>query len=423
MNISKLVKVVIPMLLVSALVIISACAPTPAPTPTQTKWVKVGVIADLSGPASVSTVPIYQGITDYLDYVNEELGGIDGVKLEVLWGDSKSDPAIAVTHVTDYIERGVVAICGTTSVDVMGSKAALEAAGIPAIGPFASKTLLLPPSCLYAVNPEGAQQFATHLDWYYSEWKKKGLDRPMRVALIAWDHPTGITGAGGVKRWIEMQPAGVAELVYEANPGPTTVDYTPELLAAKAANPDVIPAVLFGAAFGMVMRDAGKAGLSEDVAFLMYTGCFADGPRELAGTEVDRAYAAMLQLMPHDEAYEATGIANHLAQTRRNQPDFGPIGVPYSMGVTAAVILHEAIKMALEEVGYDNLAGTAVREYGLHRMCNVDLGVGPLINYCEGSRVGPVAFRITEWNEERQREEAISGWVEPIPLNMIYPEG
>ena len=417
MNIGKLVKVLIPMLLIAVLVIVSACAPE-APPGTV---LKVGIVADLSGPASASTLPIFQGNTDYWDYVNEELGGIGGARVEMIWGDTKSDVATGVTYVNQFIEQGVVAISSSTSVDVMGSRAALEAAQIPAVGTISSKIMLLPPGPCYANCPEAGQQFATHLNWYYNEWKKKGLDRPMRVAIIAWDHPTGRTVAEGVKRWIEMQGAGVAELSSEAYPGATTVDYTPELLAAKAANPDVIAGGLYGAAFGMLPRDAGKAGIPKDVPILMWTGCFDEGPRALAGSEVDRVYAAFLWVMPWEEGeYEEAKIANHLAQTKRNLSAFP---ASYAPGVMTGMLTHKAIEMAAKEVGYDNLDGAAVMEYGFNRMCNVDLGVGPLINYCEGSRVGPVGFRITAWNAERQREEPITDWVELVPLEQMYPEG
>lgn len=417
MNIGKLVKVLIPVLLISALVIINACAPKAPPGAV----IKVGVVADISGPAAVSCAPIFQGTTDYFDYVNEELGGIDGVKLEVLWGDSKLDAATAVTHVTSFIEEGVVLVCVSNTVDIMGSTAALEAAKIPAVGIAASKPLFVPPGWYYGCLPEAGQQFATHLDWYYSEWKKQGLERPMRVAIVSWDHPTGRTVAEGVKRWVEMQPAGVAELVYEAYPGPTTVDYTADLLGAKAANPDVIPAGLYGAAFGMILRDAGKAGLPEDVHFLLWTGCFEEGPRELAGPEIERAYASFQWVTPYEEdKYEEARIGNYLIQTKRNLPK---LTSDYAPGVMAGMIAHEAIKMALKEVGYENLDGAAVAEYGFQRMCDVDLGVGPRINYCEGRRVGPVAFRVTKWNAETEREEVISGWVETIPLEVLYPEG
>ena len=418
MNIGKLLKMLIPVFLISALVIVSACAPAP---PAEGKVLKVGVIADISGPASVSTLPIFQGITDYFDYLNEELDGIDGVKLEVLWGDSKYDSATAVTHVSSFLEEGVILVCVSNTLDIMGSVGALEAAKTPAIGIAASKPLYIPPGWYYGCLPEASQQFATHLDWYYSEWKKQGLDRPMRVAVVCWDSATGRTMAEGVKRWIEMQPAGVAELVYEAYPGPTTVDYTPDLLGAKAADPDVIPAGLYGGAFGLILRDAGKAGLPEDVHFLLWTGCFEEGPRELAGPEIERVYASFQWVLPDEEnKYEEARIANHLAQTKRNLPEFRS---DYCPGVMTGILSHKAIEMALKEVGYDNLDGAAVAEYGFQRMCDVDLGVGPRINFCEGRRVGPVAFRITKWNAETGREEVISDWVETIPLEVLYPEG
>jgi branched-chain amino acid transport system substrate-binding protein len=418
MNITKLVKVVIPILLIAALVIISACAPKAPPGAV----INVGVVADISGPASTSCLPIFQGITDYYNYVNEELGGIDGIKLAVSWGDTKFDSATAVTFVNQFIDQGAVLINGSNTVDVMGSRTALDTAKIPAVGIFATKELLLPPDVYYAALPEAGQQFATHVNWYYSNiWKEKGLDRPMRVAIIAWDMATGRTVAEGVKRWIEMQPAGVAELAYEAYPSATTVDYTPELLAAKAANPDVIVGGLYGAGFGMLLRDCGKAGLAEDIPVLLWTGCFEEAPRELAGSEVDRAYASFQWVMPDEEdKYEEAKIANHLAQTMRNLPEFTS---DYAPGVMTGIISLKAIEMALKQVGYDNLDGAAVMEYGLQQMCNADLGVGPLINYCEGSRVGPVAFRITKWNAQTQREEVISDWVQTIPLAQIYPEG
>ena len=69
---------------VLALPAMHACGPkTEAPPGAAAKEVKVAYITDVTGPQSAYMATASDGCIGYIDYVNEEKGGIDGVKLDV----------------------------------------------------------------------------------------------------------------------------------------------------------------------------------------------------------------------------------------------------------------------------------------------------------------------------------------------------
>ena len=62
--------------------IASACAPMEAEKISEAR---VGLHAAFTGPMADATSPAGKGVIDPAKYVNEYLGGIDGVKVKVLW--------------------------------------------------------------------------------------------------------------------------------------------------------------------------------------------------------------------------------------------------------------------------------------------------------------------------------------------------
>ena len=428
-KIGKMVKIAIPILLVAVLLTVAACGqavePPPSnggngtePPPTPPPAIKVANLGDLTGPQSSSTGVLFKGTQDYWEYVNEELGGIDGAEVMVIWGDSKSDATTATGHTERFIDAGVVTVDASSTSDILASRALLERAKLPAIGATGTTALLIPPSVIYSTIPESAQIFATGIAFLYEEWVKKGLNRPMKIAIVSWDIPACRTGSAGVKKWVEMQEPGVAELVYEAYVPMTTVDFTPELSGAKAAGADVVQSCVVGGTMGMMARDMGKVGFADDVLNLQWSVALGPGPRELAGDQVARIRVIDWYAQPYETNYVMIPLANRLAKENQGMDSFSS---GYFLGFAAAKLTHEAIKLALAEVGHDKLDNIAVAEHGFNQMRHEDYGLGTRINFSDGSRIGPTQIRILKWNTAEDRTESVSDWLELIPYDLIYP--
>ncbi|HSM00414.1 MAG TPA: ABC transporter substrate-binding protein, partial [Candidatus Limnocylindria bacterium] len=73
--------------------------------------IKIGHLADLTGPTSSVGNPYAKGIQDYKNYVNAH-GGINGKKIDMQMIDYAYDKNKAINQYKKYVEEKVVAIQG-----------------------------------------------------------------------------------------------------------------------------------------------------------------------------------------------------------------------------------------------------------------------------------------------------------------------
>ena len=78
--------------------------------------IKVGHLADLTGPTSSVGNPYAKGIQDYKEYVNSK-GGINGKKIDMQMFDYAYDKNKAINQYKKYVEDKVVAVQGWGSGD------------------------------------------------------------------------------------------------------------------------------------------------------------------------------------------------------------------------------------------------------------------------------------------------------------------
>jgi len=118
-------------------------------TPTGSP-IKIGVIATLSGPQASSS---NQGATvapAWADYVNKDLGGINGHPVQVEVKDDAGQPTTAASVVNGFINDKVVAILAASDNLVPAFSAATAKAGIPVVsgtanaGDWYTKPLMYP---------------------------------------------------------------------------------------------------------------------------------------------------------------------------------------------------------------------------------------------------------------------------------------
>jgi len=286
MSIAKLVKIVVPSLSV-LLLVVSACAPQ-APPGTE---MKIELCMDLTGPYAAVCSSQALAVKDYFNDLNEEKGGIQGVKVNILEVDSKTDATIISTHYETAVAQGIVARLIVTTPEVLAVFNKMETDQIPSIGTAASAVLFAPPGWHYSTVGDWAKQFCSAVDGYfYPEFEKKGLDRPMRLSLVCWDMALGRSGPPAVEELMRMRP-GRYEVVSETFPPLVSMDYSSDRRQAKAASPDMVLAFVSGGSAGMVCRDAAKVDLPKDVPILCdYASMFNPSSVELAGSGIVYAY-------------------------------------------------------------------------------------------------------------------------------------
>ena len=399
--------VVVMVLLVAVPVI--ACAPEEVEPAPVGKVIKVGHFADYTGPYSTIALPIGRGKSDYIRFLNDDEGGINGIRIEELWADVRADPSLAITTYRRFKGEGMVGMLAGMSPDTVAISSFFNRDKIPATGSPATTSLMIPPRYYYN-SFEGPMMIlmANGLDWYYRQWQKKGLDRPMRVALLAWDNPFGMDGADGVKMWVEQNSPGV-DLVAEAYTSSMAMDYATEFIVIKDKSPDVVACSVSGGAYGMTARDAARAGLSADVPLVQQCGGFSPGNIALAGAEFSRVISSAAFSLPD----EGTPGLKRLDQARSLYHPQQEFSVDYIGGGLQASALCEAIRLALDEVGYENLTGEAIAKKGFERIVDFDTGLASPLSYQDypGDRIGLSMFRIWGWDAQAGKTKILADWL------------
>lgn len=98
----------------------SACEDPDAATAKITDTIKVGWTAALSGTFAASVQSSFDGMRARIDFENEN-GGIDGVKIELLEKDDAFDPAKTKANVTEFLQKDDVDVIGVAGAGQLGA--------------------------------------------------------------------------------------------------------------------------------------------------------------------------------------------------------------------------------------------------------------------------------------------------------------
>ncbi|MGE5700192.1 MAG: ABC transporter substrate-binding protein [Deltaproteobacteria bacterium] len=293
--------------------------------------IKVGHLADLTGPTGEVGKPYAQGVQDYKDWVNAH-GGINGKKIEMPMFDYAYNKDKAVNQYKKYKEEGVVAIQGWGSGDTEALSATTGIDKIPYISASYSAHLTDPKKTPY--NFFCAADYTTGLraglKYLKDNWKEK---RAPKVVFVYPNVPYGIAPIKGGKEYAK-------ELGFEV--------LSDEIVDLKAieANSQMLSVKNKGADFGwiggttnsaaVIIKDAKKLGLKTKF-FVNIWGADETTPKLAAGAEEGTLVMAGSPLY----GGKVAGM-KQLMEITKNQPQI----THYIRGYTSMMVLTEALKRA-----------------------------------------------------------------------------
>ena len=403
-------------LLLVSLPIFSACVPEEV-APPEEEVITIGHFTDMSGPYSSICVGMTHGFMDYIKYRNEQ-GGINGIPIKLLWVDDRSDAAVVLSTYRRFKEQGIIAFHTNTSVEAVPLITFTKADRIPGCGASTSEAVFTPPGWYYCLHLYVPQAFIVSLKWWEeNEWPKRGLDRPPRLAFMSWDSPMGRGGTEPAIRWVKEHGY---EVVSELWVSPMAMDFTTEWTVMKEKEPDVMLTFTTGAVPGMIIRDCERLAMPEDLAIIgseasiLIKSCVAMGGEGYRRVITVNPSALLTEenlpgvKLCHDASMKYRG---HKAETTE-----------YLLVFEHAWILCEAIKKAMDQVGYENLTGAAVKEYGFDAIDgDIDTGsISPAayMSFCDfpGDRFIHEAYRVCRWDFDKETPVAISDWLPAPPF-------
>ena len=368
----------------ATLLLFTACAP--ALPQEEKKVVKIGAILPLTGPASTIMQVGFRNLVDYMKYFDEVgVPGLElppGVTIELIWGDSGYEAPRALS-VYERMRQDVVYLEVASPVEDYAIKSRLERDGIAAMTMAVDEALVYPPGWFFTVFCTESERFAAVCDWIMENWEE---ERPPTVAMMGTDTPTG--RASEAMGTAYAKSIGIEMLPFEVIPH-MPLDVSPQLVRLEERGADYVYITTIWSAAIPILRDAERLGLLDKIRFG-------------AGLEDNVAIPLIEALGPLAEGYfgarcfpwyEETPILWDILREHEGRLDTSG-GAACTLQYVPVMI--EAIRIAIEEVGYENLDSRAVKE-AMYSLKDFDPHhIGRPVTYTREDHRGAPMLRIYE---------------------------
>ena len=193
--------------------------------------VTIGLIADAGGAGGIGTGPLVeQGAKAATQYVNADLGGLEGHKVTLYICENQNTPAGGQTCANDMVQHGVVAVVEPFTGQGQTEVPTIVGAGIPYVTLSGASTAELTSPGAFAI--EGG--FPAYLGAMALSAKQHGYKK---VAFLVDNVPAAIQGAQALGGLV-FKAAGVGYTVIPVNTG--TADLTPQMQSAVSGGAQAI---------------------------------------------------------------------------------------------------------------------------------------------------------------------------------------
>lgn len=366
-------------------------------TPTELgKSVKISQTFALTGPYASQHKEIFEAYEDYIEFINDN-GGLkdtNGIShpLEMLWVDDKME----VTTELSFFEKAKAdgsLIHGSLYSSAYGAllpKAEKEK--IPLFCFSSSNMVIDPQRTGYSMFPYYEDVLGAYVDWFLQTWDKPSQPK---LAIIALDNAYGKSALGGeILDFIESRGVDVvAEEVVDAVP----VDTTANLIKIQNADADFIYAQVIAPTAAVIARDMQKLDIELTIA-----SPAPMGPSALLdmAPEACDGWIGMLWAGFYADDDRGVKFMRDLQTEYRSEPMETD---QYALGIASVMTMVEAVRLAMEEVPFDELSPEKVWQFGINRIENFDTeGILPPINlgvehgYYGQNHVRPVQIQGTQ---------------------------
>jgi len=308
--------------------------------------IKVGHLADLTGPTGDVGKPYAEGVQAYKEYINAH-GGINGKKIDMQMFDYAYDKNKAINQYKKYKEEKVVAIEGWGTGDTEALVGFVSADKVPYISASYSAHLTDPKKAPY--NFFCAADYTTALRaglMYLKEnWKEK---RAPKIVFIYPNHPYGIAPIKGGKEYakeIGFEVLGDEDVSLKA------IEANSQMLSVKNKGADFAWIGGTTNSTAVILKDAKKLGLKTRF-FSNIWGIDETTPKLADGAEE----GALVMAGSTTYGTNVPGM-KLLKEITRNQPE----PTPYIRGYVSMMVLVEALKRADKATG-GNITGQSVKD-------------------------------------------------------------
>ncbi len=379
------------------------------------KTLKVGIMTPHTGKAAEKGVPLRNANLDCIKYINDELGGINGYKIEAINLDSQYDAAIAVNDINKFMDEGCIFFTTSSSTEMGYVQEIANRAGFPGLVAYSSPSNYHPPQHIYGQMPDYGDDW-TAFTRYFLDNLWKGSGKP-KMALMVLNNPTGAGATNAAKAMAESM--GV-EIVATEEHAATTISETEALTRVKALNPDVIYISSTPKPAAVIIQNAKDLGMNVPIGV-----CHAGMTKaliDIAGAAVVEGVYGVFPTVSWDE--NVPGIAKMKEYAEKYHPNDVNNG-DYMAAWAQSLIIAEILKKALEKVDYEVLAKgdaeawAAVEKYGFQGLDGYDVGgLQSPVSYVTGDNRLGRSLKVVQI--KNGAIIAVTGWVEAA--NIKYED-
>jgi branched-chain amino acid transport system substrate-binding protein len=336
-------------LALAALLLVTACAPG-LPVEKE-KVVEIGMLVNLTGATSVAEQGAFYAMEDGLKWWNEEQG-IPGVTIKYIWRDNQRVDALILSTYDSFIARGVPALVNYTQLAQL-FKARIEKDQVPMLSEVISGAIMHQPGWVYSDYPTEAERFAAMASWIMENWKE---ERPPKLAFVVPDVEYGREPLAESQSYAES--IGMEWVPPEFVPY-VPMDSTVQLLRLKDEAVDFVFIGPLWTTALPVLKDAARLKLLDQMTFCLWDAALVDELVGFLGPDSEGLFGPKARPVQSDADNPGTKWGNQVWARYHGTAPMDPL---FTFGVTHAPIIPDAIKMAIEKVGFENLDGSAVKE-------------------------------------------------------------
>jgi len=364
--------------------------------------VRVGFSICYTGKAAEKGRPMGDGKLDCMKYINEELGGVAGYQVEVIWRDNEYDASKAATIINELIDKGCLLFTTNSSAMMTASAEIANRNEFPGFAVFSAPALTNPPKHIYAQMPDYGDDWAAFAQYYLDNiWKGSGKPR---MALHILNNSTGYGARDAAV--LLADEMGIELLPVEQHEDGTITEIE-SLTRLKALDPDILFISSTPQETAVIVQNAVELGMYPGMTIGCAHASFTSVLVELAGADAEGVYGVYPTVKWGDDV---PAMAKMTEYCQKEHPeDYG--NMDYITSWAESLIVAEILRLAIENVGVDNLTPQAVEEYGFKKLNNFDVGGlhGP-VSYTSGDNRLSKAVRV--FQVQNGGLVPISGWVD-----------
>ena len=359
--------------------------------------IKIGIIADRTGPTVAVQGPIAMGIKTYFKYINEH-GGVNGRKLKWIHEDDRYtiSKQIAAFKKLMYRDKVFTMFLGGSTGGLLALQPMIKKDKITVLGAPTSDIMVIPPRKYYFTNGTSYEdEIKILFDYVYNKLKIK---KP-RIGLVRADTEHGKVGSRTANKMAKQRNT---KLIEEVIVGPGAMDATSEALRFRVARIDYVllhTTTGNGTAF---VRSAKKVKF-----FPTYLGTKYAGAEDLVKLTGDASKNFHI-LNSFSRWYEdVPGVVEMKQIYEKHYPGKDRSGW-YVQGWTSGIVIVEALK----RTGKNLTSAGLIKGYESFKDVETKGLAGP-ITYGTGIRKGGDYVKLYKADVKNQRLKAITGWMRP----------